>query len=357
MNYCKSAQTLFELCAAKQLALTFDDVLLEPQYSEVESRKNVDLSTNVTPLRKLRIPIIAANMDTVCESKMAIAMGKLGGLGVIHRYMTYESQIENVKQVFNAGILTAAAVGVKNGIIEHTKRLVEAGASLIVIDIAHGYHKLVGDLLVELKALELTSLLDNLPVEFIAGNVAVPQGVEYLASKGADCIKVGVGSGAACSTRKVTGHGVPQLLAIATCSMEAYRYKKTVIADGGIKSSGHIVKALAAGASTVMCGYMFAGTEESPGNLVKDGKFKEYRGMASRDAHKQFYGNDQDAPEGINTVVPYRGEVEGVVKQLVAGIRSGLSYSGSLNLEELRENASWIQITNSGIVESRTILD
>lgn len=359
MSYPASAEIFLKLCAAKQMALTFDDVLLEPQYSEIESRSTIDLTTNITPLRKLQIPLIAANMDTVCESKMAIAIGKLGGLGVLHRYMNYEKQLGEVSLIYESGVMIAAAVGVKNGIVQHVKDLAEAGCSLIVIDIAHGHHKLVGDLLVELKALELISLRDNLPVEFIAGNVASPQGIDYLVSKGADCVKVGVGPGGACSTREVTGHGMPQLTAIASTALSASKYNKTIIADGGLKNSGDIVKALAAGANTVMCGYLFAGTLESPGEIMYDNdiSYKEYRGMASGRAQKQFYGNDPDAPEGINTRIPYKGEVAGIVKQLVAGIRSGFSYSGSNNLEEFRTNASWIQITNAGKNESKTIID
>lgn len=355
-SYPKAAEEFLKLCAAKQVALTFDDVLLEPQYSEIESRNTIELKTNVTPLRQLQIPLIAANMDTVCEAPMAIAMGKLGGLGVIHRYMSYEQQIEQVKQVSNGQLYVAAAVGVKNGIIEHTKNLVAAGCTFIVIDIAHGHHKLVGDLLVELRKLNLVAVKDDKPVEFIAGNVATPQGVEYLIQRGADCIKVGVGPGAACSTRGVTGHGMPQLTAIASCSLMAAKYGKTVIADGGLKTSGDIIKALGAGANSVMSGYLFAGTLESPGELINN-SYKEYRGMASSKAQKQFYGNDPDAPEGINTTIPYKGEVSNIVKQLVAGIRSGFSYSGSNNLEEFRTNASWIQITNAGKSESKTVLD
>lgn len=354
-SYPTAAEEFLKLCAAKQVALTFDDVLLEPQYSEIESRGTVALTTNVTPLRQLQIPLIAANMDTVCEAEMAIAIGKLGGLGVIHRYMSYDRQIEQVKQVSNEQVYVSAAVGVKNGIIQHTKDLVAAGCTFIVIDIAHGHHKLVGELLVELKQLNLLAN-DGKPVEFIAGNVATPQGAEYLIQRGADCVKVGVGPGAACSTRAVTGHGMPQLTAIASCSLMASKYGKTVIADGGLKTSGDITKALAAGANSVMSGYLFAGTLESPGELINN-SYKEYRGMASSKAQKQFYGNDPDAPEGINTTIPYKGEVSNIIKQLVAGIRSGLSYSGSNNLEEFRTNASWIQITNAGKSESKTILD
>lgn len=365
------AQEFLNLCARSgTTALTFDDVLLEPQYSEIESRKEVDLSTYITPLRKLDIPIVAANMDTICESKMAIAMGKLGGLGVIHRYMPLEKQLEEVR-VTRAALLdkpVAAAIGVKNGIVEHTKALVKAGADIIVIDVAHGWHKLVGDALDALTSLELESDIGGLPVEFIAGNVAIPHGATYLMDHKAAGIKVGVGSGSICSTRLVTGHGVPQLLAVATSVLRAKTYMngeefspRTIIADGGIRKSADIVKALAAGANTVMVGALLAGCEETPGRVtsgfVSIPNMKEYRGMASREAQTEFYGNSPDAPEGVTTMVPARGSVKDVIANLVGGIRSGLSYSGARNIQELQLTASWLRVSENGYLESLTSLE
>lgn len=349
------------------LGMSFDDVLLEPDYSDIESRSEVDLSTWITKYRQLKIPIVAANMDTICESKMAIAMGNLGGLGVIHRYMSYEKQIEEVKKTYDElEVLfaprgmppVAAAIGVKNGIVDHVKNLVEAGCSIIVIDVAHGYHILVCDALAQIANLNLVAK-DGLPLDIIAGNIALPPAVPMLENAGATALKVGVGPGRVCTTRKVTGHGLPQLTAVAACSLAGRSFNIPIIADGGIKESGDIVKALAAGASTVMCGSIFAGTLETPGDVIcPEGPgphqpFKIYRGMSSREAQTQYYGNDPDAPEGINIEVPARGSVEDVVRQLVAGIRSGLSYSGARNIKELQKRASWIRLTDAAKEESK----
>lgn len=351
----EAARVFVRECARQEVAATFDDVLLEPGYSEIESRQAIDLETWISPLRKIRIPFIAANMDSVCESNMATAMTEYGGLGIIHRYMTYERQIEEIKKVLTKALPNiGAAVGVKNGVVDHTKQLVEAGCNFIVIDVAHGYHKLVGDLVKELKALNLVAR-DGLPVEYIAGNVAAPDGAQYLCESGADVIKVGVGPGSLCTTRIVTGHGVPQLTAIAACALVAAKYNRTIIADGGIRTSGDVVKALAGGANTVMCGSLFAGTDQAPGEIFTDvegNKFKVYRGMASSEAQREFYGNDPDAPEGTSTTIPYKGSLADVLKQLIAGVKSGLSYSGCKTIAELQELASWVRITNASRIES-----
>lgn len=358
-NGLDAARILLEDCAKNQVASTFDDVLLEPQFSDIGTRSVIGLLTWVSPLRQINIPFIAANMDSVCESKMAIAMDNEGGLGVIHRYMSYERQIEEVTKVAAnsrcANVpLVAAAVGVKNGVVDHVKRLVDAGVGIIVIDVAHGHHKLVGDLVHDLRS-EAFVAKDGLPVEYMAGNVATPDGVEYLCLSGADIIKVGVGPGSLCTTRIVTGHGIPQLLAIASCALMASKYNRPIVADGGIRNSGDVVKALAAGANSVMCGSLFAGTDETPGEFFGDPngqRYKMYRGMASTEAQRDFYGNDPDAPEGTTTTVRSKGPLADVLKQLVSGVRSGLSYSGSYNLPEFQEKASWISISPSAMRES-----
>lgn len=355
-----AARSFLKNCAQKEIASTFDDVLLEPQYSEIETRSTIDLTTWVTPLRQIKYPLIAANMDSICDSNMASAMYFEGGLGVIHRYMSYDDQINHVKkfydnhyEIWKLSPLIAAAVGVKNGIVEHVKRLVDAGCSIVVIDVAHGHHKLVGDIVQQLKSLALVSK-DGLSVEYMAGNVATPDGTKYLCDAGADVIKVGVGPGSLCTTRIVTGHGMPQLLAIAACAITAAPYNKTIVADGGIKNSGDIVKALAAGANTVMCGSLFAGTDETPGESFVDGgkTYKVYRGMSSVEAQQEFYGNDPEAPEGVSTKVEAKGPVSAIIKRLVAGIRSGLSYSGCNNIQEIQEYASWVAINSAGFRES-----
>jgi len=272
--------------------------------------------------------------------------------------MTYEKQLEEMHKVaFDNGLINTvvgAAVGVKNGIIEHVKNLVNEGCKIVVIDVAHGFHKLVGDLLKELKALNLMAL-DELPVEYMAGNVATPDGARYLCESGADIIKIGVGPGSLCTTRIVTGHGIPQLIAIASCALVAATFNRTLVADGGIRNSGDAVKALAAGANTIMCGSLFAGTDESPGEVLTDvagRKFKVFRGMASSEAQKEFYGNDPEAPEGTTTTVQVKGPVESILKQLVAGVRSGLSYSGCTNIKDFQEKSSWVNISNAGFKES-----
>lgn len=362
----KAAKKFYEICKNKEIALTFPDVLLEPQYSDIGSRQDVSLETWVTPLRKLKLPIIAANMDTICESAMAIAMGNLGGMGVIHRYMDYEKQISEVaKTALELDRLwaphaykppVAAAVGVKNGVVEQITKLVAAGADIIVIDVAHGHHKSVLDLLGTIKTLGLKSE-DQLPTEFIVGNVATYDGVYELFLFGADTVKIGVGAGSICSTRTVTGHGIPQMLAVATAALAASSFSRPIIADGGLKSSGDVVKALAVGANAIMTGYLVAGSRECPTKWNNHGNQALYRGMASKDAQKDFYGNDPDAPEGVVAAVEAKGPVEKVIKRLQAGIRSGLSYSGSKDLTEFREKASFVQISTAGHLESLTLVD
>ncbi len=360
-SFPKAGKSFYTLCKDKETALTFQDVLLEPQYSEIQSRSEVILETWITPLRTLKIPIIAANMDTICESKMAIAMGQLGGMGVIHRYMDYEKQVKEVAKTAlvlhdATSIPIAAAIGVKNGVVEQAIKLVAAGADIIVIDVAHGHHKTVVELLTTLKTLDLTAQdIDRTPVEFIVGNVASYDGVYTLFSNGADTVKVGVGAGSICSTRTVTGHGMPQLLAIAIAALAANSFNRPIIADGGFKNSGDIVKALAVGANTIMTGYLLAGTDETPGRESYESK--EYRGMASREAQRDFYGNDPDAPEGVVTRVAIKGSVGATIKNLIAGIKSGLSYSGASNLEELRTKGSFVHISNNAYLESLTLND
>ena len=349
-----SARELLEICMARNVAYTFDDLLLEPQYSEILSRQDVNTETYFTPFRKISTPMVAANMDSVCEDDMALAMHDLGTLGIVHRYMDPEKQVDLVNALANENQVVCVSVGTLY-VEDQVQKLVDAGASIIAIDVAHGHHKLVGDMLRKLKEKNYISLVDQLPVEYIAGDVAIPQAVQYLVECGADAIRVGVGPGSLCTTRVVTGHGVPQLTAIAACSLKAAQYNKTIIADGGIRSSGDIVKALAAGANSVICGSLFAGTDEAPGEIftANDGKrYKIYRGMASYEAQVEFYNEPPDAPEGVSTTVPYKGSVKSIVKALTGGVRSGLSYSGCVDIPSFKEAASWVRVTNSGNRES-----
>lgn len=464
--------------------LTFDDVLLVPKYSEIVSRKDALTHAKLTSKIDLSIPIISANMDTVTEWVMAVAMAREGGIGIIHRFMELEEQVEQVKRVKRSesimiespysigekatvgdvrrlmneknvggilivdddkklrgivttrdlrfveesdlpvtkvmtgrsklvvapwkktsidkareimqdtkveklplvdsddklkGLVTAkdilkrklypnatkdskgrlrvgAAIGVKGDYLDRAKALEDAEVDVLVLDIAHGHSSNA------LEAIRKIKKILGTKVELIAGNVATKEGAEDLAKAGADSIKVGVGSGSICITRLVTGSGVPQLTAISDCSKVTSEYGVTCIADGGIRNSGDITKALVAGADTVMVGSLLAGTDESPGEIVFRGnhRYKVTRGMASASARRDQLAHAQShedlvdyVPEGVEAIVPYKGSAISVIHQLAGGLRSGLSYCGAKNLEELRTNAEFIRITEVGLVESK----
>ena len=337
-----------------KIALTYDDVLLVPQYSDIESRKFINIKTKFSKNVLINIPIVSANMDTVTESKMAIAIAREGGIGVIHRFLTIEEQVAEIKIVKDASadFLVAAAVGIKDG-LERARALVGAGANALVIDIAHGHHKKCIDLTKELKK-------EFQNIDVVAGNVATLDGAKDLIEAGADAIKVGIGPGAACSTRIVAGAGVPQFSAVCEISIICHKYGIPLIADGGIKNSGDVAKAMGAGASSVMIGNIFAGTLESPGEYyIEDGHaFKLYRGLASRgaSADRQSIDANKDredrAPEGISFHVRYRGELKKTIRGLVDGLQSGMSYSGAVSIESFWERAKFVQMTNAGLRES-----
>jgi IMP dehydrogenase len=463
-------------------ALTFDDVLLVPKRSSVRSRKDIDLSTRLSRNINLNIPIVSANMDTVTESAMAISMAHNGGIGIIHRFMPVERQVEEVLKVKRAesviiehpytiwpsatmadakrlmqekgvsgllvvdankkllGILTArdllfeenglsrvselmtpmkdlhtasadasidgarqllrkhkleklplideeghlqglitskdmvtlaerpqackdskgqltvgAAVGIREGYLERARALVDAGVDVLVVDVAHGHSDRVLDVVRKLKK-ELGQ------VDVVAGNVATPDGTKDLIAAGADAVKVGIGSGSICITRIVTGAGVPQLTAVLECAEVATDLDVPIIADGGIRNSGDIAKALAVGASSVMIGSMLAGTEESPGvTVMRNGrKYKLHRGMASVGASMKRGTQEAEdeaalleyVAEGVEAFVPYRGTAHEIITQLAGGIRSGLSYCGARTLVELRHDASFVRLTPAALKES-----
>ena len=319
--------------------LTYDDVLLVPQYSTIESRTQVDLSVPFEPNFSLSIPIVSSPMDTITGANMAAMMFRMGGLGIIHRYNTIEKQSDLVKQAMkNGGFLCGAAVGVTGDFLERTKELVAAGASVICVDVAHGHHKLMKDALDSIKSWAPDYL------HIMAGNVATREGFDALAQWGADSVRCNVGGGSICTTRIQTGHGVPGLHTIFECAKSQYAGSVLIIADGGIKNSGDCVKALAAGADLVMCGSLLSGTDETPGSVYedKDGTLrKNFRGMASKEAQKDWRGKFSSL-EGVATSVPCRGPVSEIIYELEQGIRSGCSYSGVTSLEELRQKAKFI---------------
>lgn len=327
--------------------LTYDDVLLEPQYSEIISRNDVSLHAELgLYVPWFKAPILAAPMDTVCEDDMAIAINRLGGMGIIHRYNTIEQQVKLVKQVKDLGCATGAAVGATGDYFERTQELIKAGVDFICIDIAHGHHITMKEALKKIRG-------DYRKFHIMAGNVATAEGFKDLESWGASSIKVGIGGGSICSTRIQTGHGIPNISAIMDCAEVTLGAK--IIADGGIKTSGDMVKALAAGADFVMVGSMFAGTKESPGKVFVENnrKYKVYRGMASREAQNDWRGKSS-APEGITATVDYKGELEPLFQDIVGGIKSGLSYSGARNIPELQRKAKFVRQTMAGQKESWT---
>lgn len=327
--------------------LTFDDVLIMPKRSDVRSRRDPELNSQLTKKQILEVPILSANMDTVTGVEMAIAMGKLGALGILHRFASIEEQAAMVRMVKDSGAkVISASIGVGEESKPRAKALVEAGINVVTIDIAHGHSVQMIETMKWLK--------DTYPeLEIIAGNMAMPEAAKELIEAGADAIKVGIGPGSMCTTRIITGCGVPQLTAIALCAEVADHYGVPVIADGGIKTSGDIVKAFAAGASTVMLGSMLAGTLETPG-AVKNGR-KQYRGMASKAAQVSWRGGVPEgmAAEGESTMVSIKGHVKEVILEITGGIRSGMSYINATSVAEIRENTLFMEMSSNGISESR----
>jgi len=330
-------------------ALCFDDVLLVPHYSDIISRKNIDLRSNLSGFRDFRLPIISSPMDTVTGSRMAIAMGSAGGLGIIHRYNDPQAQsrlIEYAKKM-GAGSV-GAAVGVSGDYLERVGLLLAAGCDVICIDVAHGHHALMR------HALKVLRKTHGFNFHIMAGNVATLEGFNDLADWGANSIRVGIGGGSICSTRIQTGHGIPTLQSVVDCSTSDR--DATLIADGGIRTSGDIVKALAAGADFVMIGSLLAGTTEAPGDVIHEGngdKVKTYRGMASKEAQIDWRGHTSSI-EGVSSLVPYKGPVHNILGELEIGLKSGLSYTGASTLRELQRRAQFITQSSAGRMESET---
>ena len=328
-------------------ALSFDDVLLVPQYSEIESRKEILIKQNLRAVGKFSLPIISSPMDTVTGESMACAMDSAGGIGIIHRYNDVEEQAKMVMNVTSHGHHVGAAIGVGDDCVDRALFLTRAGVSFLCIDVAHGHHSKVR------RALEILREVLGDDIHIMAGNVATLEAFNDLADWGADSIRVGIGGGSICSTRVQTGHGMPTLQSIMDCSQSDR--DAALIADGGVRTSGDIVKALAAGADFVMVGSLLAGTDETPGTIIhtKDGREKVYRGMASKEAQRSWR-NRVSSIEGVSHTVPLKGPVKDVLAELQTGIRSGISYSGARSVQSLQSKAEFIQQTTSGQVESST---
>jgi IMP dehydrogenase len=328
-----------------QKAITFDDVLLVPSYNHHESRKIVDISV-ADRLGKLslKLPVMSSNMDTITESKMANFMHSKGGIGVLHRFLSIEENIQQFKAC-TGSVFTS--IGCSQAELERAEALRDAGADFFCVDVAHAHAKYVGKTLKQLRQIVGSRCI-------MAGNVATYAGADYLSSCGADIIKAGIGGGSVCSTRIKTGFGVPML----TCIKECARTDRSIVADGGLRTAGDIVKAIAFGADFVMIGGMLAGTEPTPGEIVtkeNGDRVKHYRGMASREAQEVFLGqmHEWKTAEGVSAEVPYREVADSIIADIIGGLRSGLTYAGANTISELQRKLNYIEVTQSGRVESQ----
>ena len=338
-------------------ALTFDDVTLVPKYSSVLP-SDVITETSLSKNLHLKIPLITSAMDTVTESKMAIAIAKAGGIGVIHRNLDVKKQILEIKKVKSQKLLVGAAVGAGDNEFIRAKKILKENIDLLVVDTAHGHTKKVGEIITKIKKIKPKK------VTLCAGNVATSEAASFLVKLGVDIIKVGIGPGSICTTRLVAGIGVPQLSAILNVKKGLKKKKVSIIADGGIKFSGDIAKALAAGADAVMIGSLFAGTDEAPGKIIKkNGKlFKSFRGMGSigamnkgsADRYYQLKQKDKSkyVPEGVEGFVKYKGKVDKIFYKLIGGLKSSMGYLGAKKLNLLRTNPKFVKITKAGFYES-----
>ena len=338
-------------------ALTFDDVTLAPNYSEILPSQ-VNTSIKLTPKLNINIPLLSSAMDTVTESPMGIAMAKAGGIGIIHRNLTIDEQIKEIRKVKSKKLLVGAAVGVSEKEFTRAKKLLKENLDIIVIDTAHGHTKKVADIIKKIKKLRPKN------TAICAGNIATTEAAKFLVKLGVDIIKVGIGPGSICTTRLVAGIGVPQLSAILNVKKGIGKSKTTLIADGGIKFSGDIAKALAAGADAVMIGSLFAGTDQAPGKKIKKkGKlYKYFRGMGSigamnkGSADRYFQKKQKDSskyvPEGVEGLIKYKGPVSKIVYRLVGGLRSSMGYLGCKQIKYLKNKPKFVKITKAGFYES-----
>ena len=337
-------------------ALTFDDVLLLPRYSNtLPSETNI--SVKISDKISLKVPFFSSAMDTVTESSMAIAIARAGGMGIIHRNLNNQKQSIEVFKVKKKGLAVGAAIGTSKADIDRARSLISNGVDLIVIDTAHGHSKKVLEILYKVKKL-------NSKICICVGNIATGEAAQNLYNAGADILKVGIGPGSICTTRMIAGIGVPQITALLEVKKKLKNKKIKIISDGGIKFSGDIAKALAAGADAIMMGSIFAGTDESPGKKfkIKNKFYKYYRGMGSIGAmsagssNRYFQDKHKDkskfVPEGVESRVAYKGSVSKIIYQLQGGLRSSMGYIGAKNLKEIQIKAKFIKITKAGFYES-----
>ena len=338
-------------------ALTFDDVTLAPKYSEILPSQ-VDTSIKITNNLKLKVPLLSSAMDTITESKMAIAVAKAGGLGIIHRNLNIKDQILEIKKVKKKKLLVGAAVGAGVNEFKRAEKILKEKVDMIVVDTAHAHTKKVSEIIKFIKKKK------NKKTALCAGNIATPEAAKFLLKLGVDVIKVGIGPGSICTTRLVAGIGVPQLSAILSVRNGIKNKNVKIISDGGIKYSGDLAKAFAAGADAVMIGSLFAGTDETPGKLIKrNGKlFKSFRGMGSvgamnkGSADRYFQSKQRDSskyvPEGVEGFAKYKGKVSVIIYKLIGGLRSSMGYLGSKQIKYLRNKPKFVKITKAGFYES-----
>ena len=337
-------------------ALTFDDVLLIPKYSSVMPSQT-NIKTILSKSLNLNLPFLSSAMDTVTESKMAIAMAKNGGVGVIHRNLEIKNQCKEIMKVKRENLIVGAAIGTSKNELTRAKNLIDNGVDLLVVDTAHGHSKNVLQTLEKIKKIAKK-------ISICVGNIATGEAAKALYNSGADILKVGIGPGSICTTRMVAGIGVPQITAIMNVKNATKKKKIKIISDGGIKFSGDIIKAIAAGADAIMMGSIFAGTEESPGKKFKFKKklYKNYRGMGSIGAmssgsseryfQKNFKDKSKFVSEGVESRVLYKGPVKKIIYQLQGGLRSSMGYIGAKNISDVSKRSKFIKITKAGFYES-----
>lgn len=332
--------------------LCFDDILMVPQYADIESRSDISLRMTIGRGKSshgMSLPIIAAPMDTVCESNMAIAMRKNGGLGIIHRYNTIEKQVKEAENATKSEVSFGAAVGARGDYIDRAWQLVVAGASMILVDTANGHSEYT------IKAVQNLRKIVGERIHIMAGNVSTYDGFARLSDAGANSIRVGIGGGSVCTTRIMTGHGIPTLASIMSIKSRIQdNYSASIIADGGIRNSGDAVKAFAAGADAIMLGSKLAGCEEAPGTIYinENGRFKTFRGMASKEAQEDAFGRVSVA-EGVSTMVEYTGKVSETLDEFRGGLASGCSYTGVTSLKDLYSESMYVEVTSLSLNESK----